>query len=238
MARKITANVVAPHVEDAVQPGGDGRRTRALRCGCRVEAVIEDDLAAVVQHRAHGQDVVRNHAVEDRVRARAIVAHRAADGGPAAAGRVGAKHPTNLARGCVEVIQHQARLAADPVLRGVDFQHPVQMLGGIQHHSVAHSLTGQAGASAARQHGGAVAGADLDHSDDLGGIARNNHPNGFDLVEAGIGAVEHATGCVEAHVQYPGAAQVGFQSTGGIGGNSVSIGGHDYAIIRRDVSTG
>ena len=174
VAWKVAADVVAPAVENAVQTRGNGRRARALRRGCRVEAVVEGRHAAVVQNRTHGQHVVGDHAVENRVSARAVVAHGAAHRGPAAAGRVRSQHQASRPRGRVEVIQHQARLAAYEAFLPVDLQHAVQVARGVQHHGVAHRLAGQAGAAAARQHRRAVAGADVDHGDNLGRVTRDD----------------------------------------------------------------
>src|SRR5262245_19528737 len=100
----------------------------------------------------------------------------------------------------VEFVLNDTRLDAGPTFRSVDLQNLVQILGKIQHHSMTHRLPGQAGATAAWQHRDLVAPGDVHRGDDIPHVPRDDDADGFDLVHAGVGAVQGPGVGVEANL--------------------------------------
>ena len=111
---------------------------------------FEDRATGIGEDNRQLQDVVDRLAVDNRVRARRVIAGHAADGGAIAGGGVGAEEKSQRAQVGVEVILDDARLNTRPALVGVDLQDLVQVFRKIHHHGMPHRLPGQAGAAAAR----------------------------------------------------------------------------------------
>ena len=138
----------------------------------------------------------------------AVVANRAADRGAASAGRIRAEHQTVRPQRGVEMVQHDARLAAHPARLGIDLNDPIEVFAGVDNHGPAYRLPGQAGAGAARQDGHTLLRADRHGGNQFLDSARNDHADGLHLVDAGVGAVQDAMGVIEAHVADPSAVQI------------------------------
>ena len=98
----------------------------------------------------------------------------------------------------VQVVEHDAGFDPRPALVGVDLEHPVQVLRGVEHEPGADRLAGLRGAAAARRDRDAVLGGDRDGADHrLGGLG-NDDAQRLDLVDAGVGGVKRARDRVEA----------------------------------------
>ncbi len=73
------------------------------------------------------------------------------------------------------------------------------MAGEVQDQGRPHGLTSQGAAAAPGQQGCAVAGCDAHRGLDVLLVLGDDHPQGLDLVVAGVGAVEHAAVAVKTH---------------------------------------
>ena len=70
----------------------------------------------------------------------------------------------------------------------------------VEHHRFADRLPGERGAAAARQHRGGRLPGDPDRFRHVRGVAGDHHPEGLDLVDAGVVRVEDPARAVEPHV--------------------------------------
>ena len=100
----------------------------------------------------------------------------------------------------VELVLHHARLHPRPVLLGVQLQHLVHVVGHVHDDRPAHGLAGESRAAAARQHRYPVLARHTHGRLDVVGVPGYHHPQRLDLVNAGIGAVQHAAERVETHL--------------------------------------
>ena len=73
----------------------------------------------------------------------------------------------------------------------------VHVFAEVQHDGRAYGLAGERTAAAARKHGRLAATCDLDDGLDVFPVARDHDADGLDLIEAGVGAVEHTCEAVE-----------------------------------------
>ena len=107
--------------------------------------------AAVRQHHALLEHVIDRLAVEDRSRAARVVGHHAADGGAAGRRHVRGEAQVVLAERRVQLVEHDARLDARPLLVGIDLEDPVQVLRGVEHDARSDRLAGLRRAAASRR---------------------------------------------------------------------------------------
>ena len=161
----------------------------------------------VGEDHVHLLDVVDCLSPEDGVRAAGVVAECAADVAAVAGARVRRKEHVRGAYMVVELVEDYSGLHADPTLFRVDFDDVTHVLREVHDDGMAHGLARQAGAASPWQHGDLVAVGGLHDGDHVLGIPRDDHPDGLDLVEASVGAVEHPGHLVEADL----ARHEGFQ---------------------------
>ncbi len=121
-----------------------------------------------------------------------VVGHRPANGRAVAAGRVGTELEAVGAQGCIQLVEDDAGLDARPALLGIDLDYAIQMTAEIDHQGFVDRLPGQAGAGGTWRDRQAVFSGQRDGGDDILDGAWNEHRMGHELVEAGVGAVEHA----------------------------------------------
>jgi len=170
------------------------QQPRQLRRGHGTSA----DHIAVGQDGLHLQDVLDGPPIHDRVGPGRVVPHHAPQRRPVAGGEVGSEPQVVGAELFVQLVQDHAGLDARPALLGVDLEDPVQVLGHVQDHRPPYRLAGQGGPGAARQDRHTMPAADLHRGQGIVGRPGDHHAQGLDLVDAGVGAVEHLGHRVEA----------------------------------------
>ena len=107
----------------------------------------------------------------------------------------------------VERVEHDAGLSANPAFFRVHLDNVAHVLREIHDDGLTDGLSGQACAATPGEHRDTVALRGLDHGDHIVGGARNHNANGFDLVDAGVGAVQDACHLVETHLAFNTAFQ-------------------------------
>ncbi len=117
--------------------GADGER----------RAVVEDDV--------EGFDIVNHFAAQQAVDAATVVADHAAEGAAGVGGGVGRVGQVVEFGGVAEAVENDARLDNGDFGGGVNKGQAVHVAGVIEDHRDIGALSGQAGARAARQNGGA-----------------------------------------------------------------------------------
>ena len=117
-----------------------------LRGGVRLKC----GTAAIAQDHVEAAHMIDGLAVDDRVRARGVIADHAAEVGPARSGNVGTEHQAVRRQGAVELIENNARLHAGSLARGIDVEDLVEVLAAIDDQPRADRLPRQASAAAAR----------------------------------------------------------------------------------------
>ena len=199
---------------DPVVPGADGVQ---LRGGDRPEgrrrAVGEDDVER--------PDVIDRLAVAERPGAGRVVADHAAERGAVARRDVRPEHQPERLQVRSEPVEHDPRLDPDRHLVAIDDADPVQVLREIEHHGRPDGLPRQAGRGASGQDGHPFLGRDPDRRDDVGHGARNDHAQGLDLIETGVGRVKPARPAIEINLGAGLAAQ-SVPDVGGGGGEGVA----------------
>ena len=133
------------------------------------------------------------------MRAGGVVGDDSAKGGAIGGGRFSAEQEAMRFEGGIERVAHEARFDAGGMFLGVDVEDAPHVFGEIQDDGLADGLTGQAGAAAAREDGDIVTRRDFEGGLHVGGVARQYNADRFDLVVAGVGAVEGAGVGIEAH---------------------------------------
>ena len=172
----------------------------------------EPGRVSVGEHHVQLSNVVDGLAPEYRVRAARVIPHGAADVAAVACAGVGREKHAVRRQMVVQLVEDDAGLSADPALFSVDLDYIVHVLGEVDDDGVAYRLTRQARAAASRQDGYAVAGGRLDDSDHVVGGLGKHHPDGLNLVDAGVGAVEHSGHLVEANLAFDPLPQILDQS--------------------------
>ena len=94
---------------------------------------------------------------------------------------------------------------------GIDGGEAVHVARVIEDHGYVGALAGQAGACAARQHGGAGGAAGGQRGLDVGGVAGQDDADGKLAVVGGVGGVEGAGAEVEEDIAAQGGFEAGFQ---------------------------
>ena len=190
------------------------RRLPHLRRELRVIERVERHLLPADTQNAHPFHVIDHLAVDDGTSAAGVVADHPAQRRPVAGGGVGSQPQAEARRRGVEVILHDTGLHPSQTAVGIDLQDPVHVLGAVQHDGAADRLPGQARPATARQHRNARVRAQAQRGGNIVSVARQNHADGQDLVDAGVRAVEDAGEVVEPHRAAHGRAQVGGQGFG------------------------
>ena len=104
-----------------------------------------------------------------------------------------------LFEGCVQVVQHQARLHGGGALLCVDRHDLAHVFGVVDDQARTHGLATLAGAAAARHDGHAQIAANVHGQAHIGRITRHKHTQGHDLVNRGIGGVAASVGGRKQH---------------------------------------
>ena len=99
-------------------------------------------LSAVREDHVQFFDMVQRLTVDHRVGAAGVVAHAAADAGPAGGGGVRGIHQPIGQQLTVQIIQHDARLDPSPLLFFVDLYDLVQVLAEVGDDGMVHRLAG------------------------------------------------------------------------------------------------
>jgi hypothetical protein len=86
------------------------------------------------------------------------------------------------------------------MLIGIEFQDLVQVLRNVNDEGSAYGLSGKAGAAAARQDGNVVFARDRNGGHDVIGMTWDDDPDRLDLVNAGVGAVQHSADIIKSHL--------------------------------------
>ena len=168
-------------------------------------------LRAVGKNDAQLFNVVDGFPAEQRMRAAGIVAGHAADGAAAMRRRIGSKGEVMLFGLRAQNIQNHAGLDAREAALRIDFENAIHVLGEIEDDSNVAGLPGKAGASAARQNGGAELFAGSDGGDYVGIVTRDDQTDGHLAVIRAVGGVYGPAGAVETHFAANGAAQFCFE---------------------------
>src|ERR1051325_11390546 len=95
-----------------------------------------------------------------------------------------------------EIVKHDARLDARPLMSGIELEDPMHVLGEIHNHSNVAALTGKARAAAPRQYGRAIAPSRGNRANDIVYIPRNDDADRHLPVIGAIGRVKRATAVV------------------------------------------
>ena len=161
---------------------------------------LEQRRAGIGKHDLELKHVVDRLAVENGSRPGRVVADHAADGGAAAGRGIGPEQKSVRPQVGIELVLHHARLHPRPMFLGVQFQHLVHVIGHVEDDRPAHGLAGERRAAAARQHRNAVLTGHSHRRLHVIGVPGYHHPERLDLVNAGVGAVQHAAEGVEAHL--------------------------------------
>jgi hypothetical protein len=169
------------------------------RGGAAGEGEVGDSPAAERQQDggADGVEVFAGAAEEDGAAAGGVVTDAAADVALAAGGGVGGEEeagPPTLPAGelIVEVVDGDAGLDDGAAVGGVDFEDRAAAGGEVDDDRAVGALTGERGAAAAGKDGEVVRGAEVDSAESVIDVGGDDDAQGLDLVEGGIGGVEHA----------------------------------------------
>ena len=100
----------------------------------------------------------------------------------------------------VEMIEHDPGFDRDGARLGIEVDHVVQPLAGIDHERLGDRLATLARASAARKHGRLVGARDFQGTPQIGLIAGHNDAHWRNLVDRGIGRVTPSASRVKEHV--------------------------------------
>ncbi len=166
-------------------------------------------------------------AVDDGAGTGRVVAHHAAEVGPAGGGYFRPEKEVVRGEGAVECVEDDAGLDAGRAAGGVNIEDLVKVLAAIEDDAGADRLTRQARSSAARRDRHVHLGGDLHGGDDVLGGLRDDDAERLDLVDAGVGAVEAARGEVEADL----AGQVLAQVAGEVVAAEFGEVGHGACIV-------
>ncbi len=178
--------------------GGLQRRTacnlrRLIACN-RSEvgwrAVGEDDVLF--------EDVVDRLAVEHRAGAARVVGHHAADGGAAGGRDVGREAQSVRLELGVQFVEDDTRFDDGPALGDVEVEDAIAVLRGVNLQPLSDGLPGLRRPSASHRQRAAVAGTQLDDTDDVVTGARDDDAERTELVDGGVGRVECARHRIEA----------------------------------------
>ena len=113
-----------------------------------------------------------------------VVRDHPSDRAKGTGGRVGGEMLAVSLERLVERPEHNTGLDPDPVLSGIDLQHPVHMAGEIGDHAGPESVARHAGARAARREGNSRLPANPKQKFDIPGVARPDDSARSDLVDA------------------------------------------------------
>ena len=174
-----------------------------LRTRCEFDArpVRQDDLG--------GQQMIGGHAIEDRVRARGVVAHDAAERGAATARRIRPELEAERLEVRVQRAERDTGLGANPLLFAIDLDDLVEVPGQIDDQRFVDGLAGEAGAAAARQDRHAMSGSERHGLLHVVDGAWDEDAVRTDLIDAGIRAVEDARDVIRQHIPQHTLAQLG-----------------------------
>ena len=109
-----------------------------------------------------------------------------------------------------ELVLHNARLDANPLLLDVRLEDLVHVLREVDVNRFADGLAREAGGAAARQDGDAVLGGDAHGLDYIALVARDYGADRLDLPSAGIGRIKDTGVRVEADFAFDRSAKCGF----------------------------
>ena len=140
-----------------------------------------------------------------------VVADHASEGAAAVRGGVGRVVEVMEFGGLAKAVEDDARLDACKLCGWIDGGEGVHVTGIVEDHGHVGALAGQAGSSAARQHGGACGTAGSQGGFDVGGIAGQDDADGELAVVGGIGSVEGAGAEVELDVAAEGGLKQRFE---------------------------
>ncbi|MBV6505262.1 MAG: hypothetical protein ILNGONEN_00820 [Syntrophorhabdaceae bacterium] len=157
------------------------------------------------------QNMIDGFAVNQRAGAGGIVADHAADIG--AITRCGFRRKMQAGRFdlLIQFIAHETRLNAHPTLVLVQLKNAIHEFGTINHQRLADGLAGQARAAPARQNRHAVFRRGANRLHDIVFVARDNHANRLNLVQAGVGAVQIARDLVKIYFAFDFAPEFDFE---------------------------
>ena len=183
--------------------------THRRRCRLHLRRGSEARLAAIGQKGIDGVDVVHHVAVGDRARAARIVAGHAAQRRLRGRADVDREPEAVRLQPCIELVEHDARLDRDRHRLLVHGDDAIQMLAVIDHQRRADGLTALRASGASRQHGHAQLTADAERRLDIVVTGRDQHADGFHLIDGRISGVPAARGRIEQDHARHGAAQAG-----------------------------
>ena len=160
----------------------------------------EDVPGSVGKDGVDGADIVGHQAVADGFGAAGVVGRHAADGAAGVGAGIDGEEEFLGFEGGVEVAEDEAGF--DPGAAGcsVDFDDAAEVLGAVDHQGAVDGLAALAGAAAAGEDWDAVFAGDGDRGGDVVDRAGDDHADGFDLVDGGVGAVAAAVGAAEQHL--------------------------------------
>ena len=213
-AREPLADQHRVVVADALEAGVD-LPLAAARADDGFELVVagapHGHARAVVEHNVERFHVVHDLAAQQPVHAAGVVADHAAEGAARVGCGIGRVGQVMLFGGLAQAIEDDAGIDGGELAFGVERAEPVHVLRVIENDGDIGALAGQAGASAAGQHGGAEGAAGRERSLHVGGVARQHNADGELAIVGGIGGVERARAHVEADFAADHGLEAGFQ---------------------------
>ena len=112
----------------------------------------------------------------------------------------------------VQLVLNQTRLHAAPELFLIHFQHVLHVFGKIEDDGVAHRLTGERRAAAARQNGDANRLAISITACTSPLVARHDDADGLDLINRRIRGIKQARVTVEANIAFDALSSIRLRS--------------------------
>ena len=137
-------------------------------------------------------DVIGGLAVDNGVTAAGVVANAAADSGTIRGGRIDGVVEAMIAKGAIELGQHNTGLDAGPALRRVDLDDAVHVRRKVEDDGVVEGLTCKARAGAAWQDGQSALRRHAQHVGDIGSGAGIDDGDRLHLIDRGVGGVKEA----------------------------------------------
>ena len=221
-----------PHRREAV-----GERPAAARrhAAAQVVAVARPERGRLSpgEHAAHAQQPVLGLAVDDRARARRVVADHAADGRLLDGRGVGPELEAVGGSGAVERALHDPGLDARRAALGVDLEDAVEVKA-VDRDAGAEGLPGQTRGRAAHAERHAVARRDLGRRRQVVDRARHQHRVGQHPVDRGVGRVQPARQRARAHLAGHVPGKLGGRGQAALaGGRDAGVGAHRAKHRRR-----
>ena len=114
---------------------------------------LERCSGPVSKHNRHLLDLVDGLAVDDRVRATRVIAHRATDVGSRRRAWIGGEVLAGVRDLAVQFVDSDARLSVDPSFFTIDLDDIVHVLREIHHYPSVNGLPRQSSSTASGEHG-------------------------------------------------------------------------------------